>query len=408
MSQLLEYPETSSPGVMPPDAVPHNLRRAWWAVAARFLLHGFAVSTWVSRIPSVKTGLHLGDGVFGFSLFGTAVGSVVGIPLSGWLVSRYGSKRASTWTNAGICLALMLPAFAVNAATLFAALFAFGFMMGADDVAMNSQAVMVERLTGSPTMSRFHAMFSLGGIVGASAGGWIASHAVGVVPHFVVASALFVSMSLGAAPLMLDVRAAATASASRLRFRQMPVALIALCAIGFCIFLSEGAMADWTAVYLRQILHAGPGVAAAGYAVFSAAMAIFRFCGDAITVKLGFAWTIRAGALLAACGLSLALLVDSPYWALPGFALVGAGFSSIIPLVFAAGGRIKSIGEGAGVATVSGLGYLGFLLGPTAIGFISELSSLRGGLALIVLLSLLAAGLVGFAQEAEGAEAKAL
>ena len=131
-----------------------------------------------------------------------------------------------------------------------------------------------------------------------------------------------------------------------------------------------------------------------GYAVFSAAMAVFRLSGDWITNRLGFAWTVRGGALLAACGLTSALLVHSPYEALPGFALVGAGFSSIIPLVFAAGGRIKSVSEGAGVAAVSGLGYLGFLIGPTAIGFISELTSLRIGLSLIVALSLLTAGLV--------------
>jgi MFS family permease len=211
---------------------------------------------------------------------------------------------------------------------------------------------------------------------------------------------VFVIFALLTAPLIPELRSVSSGErpSARLRLRQMPVALLALCAIGFCIFLSEGAMADWTAVYLRQILNAGPGLAAAGYAVFSAAMAVFRLCGDAITVRLGFAWTIRAGALLAAFGLSSALLAQNPYWALPGFALVGAGFSSIIPLVFAGGGRIKSVGEGAGVAAVSGIGYLGFLVGPTAIGFLSELTSLRVGLSLLVVLSLLAAGLVSTAE----------
>ena len=388
MSPVLENTE-----VLPPVLI--NLRRAWWAVVARFLIHGLAVSTWVSRIPSVKAGLHLGDGVFGFSLFGSAVGSVIGIPVCGWFVTRYGSRRACTWTSVGLCLALVLPAFAINAPTLFAALFVFGSMLGANDVAMNSQAVSVERLLGSPTMSRFHAMFSVGGIAGAAAGGWLASHALHVKAHFLVMSAAIFSPSHSpprrSSPKYPRKRKACIA---RFRLRRMPLPLLALCAIGFCIFLSEGAMADWTAIYLRQVLDSGPGVAAAGYAVFSAAMAVFRLCGDAITVRLGFAWTIRGGALLAACGLASALLVHSPYWALPGFVLVGAGFSSIIPLVFAAGGRINGVGEGAGVTAVSGLGYLGFLVGPTAIGFISELSSLRAGLSFVVALSLLAAGLV--------------
>ncbi len=392
MSQALEYPEAT---VLAPDLV--GFRRAWWAVVARFLIHGLAVSTWVSRIPSVKAVLHLGDGVFGFCLFGTAVGSVIGIPICGWCVTRYGSRRACIWTSIGLCLALILPALAISAVTLFAGLFVFGLMLGGNDVAMNSQAVSVEKLLGSRTMSRFHAMFSLGGIIGAAGGGWIASHGVSAREHLEVLAIVFFIFSLATAPLLMEAAPQPRHHDSRLRLRTMPVALLVLCAIGFCIFLSEGAIADWTAIYLRQVLRAGAGLAAMGYAVFSAAMAVFRLCGDWITSRLGFAWTVRGGALLAACGLASALLVQNPYWALPGFALVGAGFSSIIPLVFAAGGRIQAVSEGAGVAAVSGLGYLGFLVGPTAIGFVSELTSLRVGMFLIVVLSLVAAGLVGVA-----------
>jgi Major Facilitator Superfamily len=325
---------------------------------------------------------------------------VIAIPLSGWYITRYGSKRACTWTSIGLCLALVPPAFAFNTATLFAALFVFGTMLGANDVAMNSQAVSVEKLLGSPTMSRFHAMFSVGGIIGASAGGWLASRGLNVREHFLPAAALLVGFALVTAPSILQTHSEAKTRVTHLHLRQMPRPLMALCGIGFCIFLSEGAMADWAAVYLRQTLNAGPGVAASGYAVFSAAMAIFRLFGDAITVHLGFVRTIRDGALLAAAGLTCALLVSSPYWALPGFAMVGAGFSSIIPLVFAGGGRVKTVSQGAGVAAVSGIGYLGFLAGPTAIGSISELSSLKFGLGLVVVLSLLAAALASAADDA--------
>jgi MFS family permease len=179
-----------------------------------------------------------------------------------------------------------------------------------------------------------------------------------------------------------------------LSFKKPPAALITLSAIGFCIFLSEGAIADWTAVYIKQVLNAGEGMAAAGYAAFSAAMTVFRLSGDAITARLGRAWTIRGGALIAACGLGLVVVAQSPYAALVGFAAAGAGFSSIIPLVFAAGGRIPTVTEAAGIATVSGIGYLGFLVGPPTIGFISEMSSLRVGLAVLVALSATAAILV--------------
>jgi MFS family permease len=403
MNQAIEG--TESPALAAPHealATRETLHRAWWAVVARFLIHGLAISTWVSRIPYIKTSLHLGDGVFGITLLGSAVGSIIGIPVCGWFVARYGSRRACTWTSIGLCVSLVLPALAFNAVTLFAALFIFGGMAGSNDVAMNAQAVSVERLLGSPTMSRFHAMFSLGGIIGAAAGGLIAAHIVPALAHFLVASAIFLTFSLWTAPLIMEARLDEPrldkpAPVAGLRMRRLPVALLALGAIGFCIFLSEGAIADWTAIYLKQVLGAGPGVAASGYAVFSAAMAVFRLCGDSITARLGPAWTIRAGGILAACGLTSALLVHSPYWALPGFALAGAGFSSIIPLVFAAGGRIKSVSEGAGVAAVSGIGYIGFLVGPPMIGFISQLTSLRVGLFVIVLLSAFAAALVNMA-----------
>ncbi len=377
-----------------------RLMRAWWAVAARFLIHGLVISTWVSRIPFVKGTLHLSDGAFGFALLGTAIGSVIGIPVCGWFVARYGSRRACIATSVGLCLALALPAFAFNTLSLFAALFAFGAMAGSNDVAMNSQAVTVEKLGSEPTMSRFHAMFSIGGIVGATVGGLVAARAIPVRSHFLIAAALVAFFSLWSAPFLTRETSSQSEAtpAAPLNLRNIPIVLLVLSAIGFCIFLSEGAIADWTAIYLKQSLGAGPGLAAAGYAVFSVAMAISRLCGDAVTVRLGAYRTIRAGAILAACGLTSALLVHSPYLALPGFALVGAGFSTIIPLVFAAGGKIESVGEGAGVATVSGIGYLGFLVGPPVIGLISQFTSLRIGLAFVVLLSALAASLVGRAE----------
>ena len=378
-----------------------NLRRAWWAVVARFLVHGLVISTWVSRIPSIKSSLNLGDGLFGLALLGTAIGSVIGIPVCGYFVTRFGSRRAATYTSNGLCLALIPAAFAFNALTLFMALFVFGFMAGSNDVAMNSQGVAIERLMGTPTMSRFHAMFSIGGIAGAALGGLIASQSITPRIHLPAAALLILVFAAATGPYLMETRPDARTPSIRPSLQNLPPALLVLSAIGFCIFLSEGAIADWTAIYLKQVLNAGPGLAAAGYAVFSATMSIFRLFGDAISTRLGPAWTIRAGAAIAALGLASALLVHSPYAALPGIALTGVGFSSIIPLVFAAGGRIPGIGEGAGVATVSGLGYIGFLIGPPAIGFLSQLTSLRVGLAFVVLLSTIAAALVTVVEKYE-------
>jgi MFS family permease len=357
------------------------------------LAHGLIVSTWVSRIASVKSSLHLGDGALGLALLGTAIGSVAAIPVCGVLVARYGSRTAVRWTGLGFAIALALPAFAVNWVTLFLSLLIYGGLAGANDVAMNAQAVATEKLLGTPAMSRFHAMFSVGGIVGSALGGLIAGQGVSPSGHLVTGAALFAAIALFAPTLMIDTHDSGQSRAHG-RLRRIPPALVALSVIGFCIFLSEGAIADWTGVYLRQVIGADVGVAPLGYAVFSAAMAIFRLAGDAIVLKIGRAATIRFGGLIAAAGMLIAVLAHSTGWALAGFAAAGAGFSSIIPLVFAAGGRIEGVAEGVGVATVSGIGYLGFLAGPPAIGLISEVASLRAGLFLLVILSLTASLLV--------------
>jgi MFS family permease len=366
-----------------------RLRNAFWGVMLSFLIHGLIVGTWVSRIASIKTALNITDGALGIALLGAAIGSVAAIPCCGWIVTRYGGKNATAWTSVGFCLALILPALSINTGTLFAALLVYGAMAGANDVAINAQAVATEKRLRSHAMSRFHAMFSVGGIIAASMGGLIAGQGMGPLAHLGLAAGTILIVAILMSRLMLDTHDGA-ARREPIRIRQLPRVLVALSAIGFCIFLSEGAIADWTAVYLRQVLGASEALAPVGYAVFSAAMAVFRFGGDALTARLGRARTIRFGALIAALGMTGVVIAPSPYWAMAGFAAAGAGFSSIIPLVFAAGGRIEGMSEGAGVATVSGFGYLGFLVGPPAIGFVSEITSLRGGLAVLVVLSVAA------------------
>jgi MFS family permease len=327
------------------------------------------------------------------ALLGSALGSLVSIPLCGRMVGRYGSSAVTNWTAVAFCLSLMLPGLAVNGVTLSIALAFYGASAGANDVAMNAQGVAVENALGRPTMSRFHAMFSIGGMIGATLGGLVAAHHIGPLPHLVAGGLVFLAITLATAPLMSEIDEHQTGEAHRLPLRAIPPVLLALCAIGFCAFLSEGAMADWIAVYLKQVLNAGQGLAAMGYAVFSTGMAIFRLLGDGITERLGPTRTVRTAALVAMFGLIFALLMPSPYWALPGFAAAGAGFSVIIPLVFAAGGRVPSVSRGAGIATVGGIGYLAFLFGPPAIGFLSQLTNLRYALFLIVALMGLSAWL---------------
>ncbi len=378
-----------------------ELSSAWWAVVARFLLHGLIAATWVSRIPAIQTTLGLTNAILGLCLLGTAMGSMIAVPITGWLVTRFGSKRVTTWSTLGFCLALIAPSLAENSVTLFAALTIYGAMAGANDVSINSQAVAVEAALGGPTMSRFHAMFSIGGMAGATFGAVAAAHNVAPRVHLGIFSVLFLIVSAATAPLMLEAHDNARTQSTRLSLKRIPAILVSLTAIGFCMFLSEGAIADWTAVYLKQVLSAGAGMSAIGYAVFSAGMAIFRLLGDIVTKRLGAVLTVRTGATLAALGLTAALAAHSPGWALPGFALTGAGFSVIVPLVFGAGGRVNSVPRGAGIAMVTGSGYIGFLFGPPLIGFLAQLTSLRTALFLVVALTLLAAALANSVRGAE-------
>lgn len=365
--------------------------RGWWGTVVLFLVHGLVVATWVSRIPAVQSALHLPNGLLGLTLLSSAVGAVVSIPFAGWLVSRYGSRKISMVSSLAFCLTPMLLGTAFNTLTLSAALFVFGVLAASMDVSMNAQGVEVEKELGKPTMSRFHGMFSLGGMVGAGLGGLAAAHGVGVLRHFALSGVINLLAVALASPLLLETRRAAILSEHRLPLSRIPRVLFALSAIGFCILLAEGAMGDWTAVYLKQVLRAGAGTAAAGYAVFSASMAIFRFLGDIITARLGPMRTVCAGSLVAAGGLLWALSAHSAEWSLPGFAATGAGFSVIIPLVFGSGGRVESISPGAGIATVTGIGYIGFIVGPPAIGFVSQLFTLRYALGIVVACCLISA-----------------
>jgi fucose permease len=244
-------------------------------------------------------------------------------------------------------------------------------------------------------MSRFHSMFSIGGMAGAAVGGLIAAQGATPQLHLLVASGLFMAISLLTAHWLLDVAPIPVEHRRRFRLQHLSPVLLALIIVGFSLLLSEAAIGDWSAVYLRQALGAGPALAADAYAVFSAGMVVFRFLGDAITNRIGPVATVRGGALLAASGLSWALLAPTAYWTLPGFALTGVGFSSIVPLVFGAGGRLRSVPSSAGVALVAGSGYVGFVVGPPAIGLLASRTSLRLALFLVVALSLVAAIFAG-------------
>lgn len=373
------------------------VRAARVSTGAVFFLNGAGMANWVVRIPAIQERLGLGTGRLGVALLGVAAGALVAMPLAGRLVARHGSRPVTRVAALVFAGALALPALAPTFALLAAALVALGAANGALDVAMNAQAVAVEReyerLHGRPIMASFHALFSFGGLAGAAAGGVLAARGVGAPSHLAMtALAVGIAMS-GVAGGMLP--AATDAAPGGPAFARPTRALAALGVVAFCVLFGEGAMADWSAVYLRDVTGAGPGLAAAGYATFSLAMASGRAVGDGLTVRLGPARLVRLGGALAALGLGVALLVARPWAAVAGFGAVGAGLSIVFPTVLTAAGRLPGGAPSAAIAAVSTVGYTGFLAGPPVIGFVAEATSLRGGLALVVAMGAVIAALAG-------------
>jgi MFS family permease len=362
-----------------------SLRAARFAAASFFLLNGIAMGNWVTRIPDVQQRLDLSEGQLGFALLGSALGALVALPGSGWLTARFGSDRMIFAAGIGICLMLPLLPIAPSLALFFLTLFAFGLVFGTLEVPANAQAVVVETAYRRPLMSSFHAMFSVGGLAGAAMAGVIAGRGVAPFPHLLAVGAGLLVMTLFARPRLLPDPPAPHEHGPLFALPRGP--LLALGAIGFCVLLGEGAMADWSAVYLTREFGAGATLAAAGYAVFSLTMAAGRLGGDALTARFGAERMVRSGGALAAVGLGAGLAIGTAPAVLIGFACVGAGLAAIFPIAMGASGRVPGVPSSTALTAVATAGYTGFLTGPPAIGFVAEHFGLRAGLGIVAVLS---------------------
>jgi MFS family permease len=362
------------------------------SVSAIFLLHGLIFATWVSRIPAAQSELHLSPGVLGLVLLATSAGSLVSMPVTGWFVARYGSRRVVRLASLLFCSALLPLPWARSAAALAAGLFLLGAGAGAQNVSMNSHAVAVEQGLKRPIMGSFHALFSLGAMIGSAAGGWVAGLGVPVSVHFTASGVLYGGAALLAASGLHETAPTSSAPALSLRF---PRAVVGLGLLAFFILIVEGAMADWSAVYLRSIIGVEASHAALGYAAYSAAMVVGRLAGDRGVTMWGRKALVRAGSLMAGCGLLLTLLATSFGLVLAGFGVTGLGLSVITPNVFGSAGRAGNLAPGVGLAAVTTAGYIGFLSGPPLIGGLAEVLGLRLALLLLVISTGIGAALAG-------------
>lgn len=316
------------------------------------------------------------------ALFMLAFGALFAMPLTGVLIGRHGSRTVTRVAASLFGAALATLALAGSFASLCAAFFAYGVASGALDVAMNAQGVTVEERHRRPIMSSFHGMFSLGAMAGALVAGPIAGAAIGLWPHLLAIGAIVLALGSVACHWMLPIALDATTQGPT--FVRPSRDLLVFGFIAFCALLGEGAIGDWSAVYLRGHLLADAEIAAAAFAAFSLMMAIGRFTGDALVARLGDAAVLRGGGLIASLGLAGTLLAGRTDVAIVGFGLVGAGLSCVFPIVLTAAARSSEQAAGVAIAGVCTLGYFGFLAGPPVIGFLAELSGLPVALGLVV------------------------
>lgn len=360
-----------------------QLIRARKAVLSIFLVNGLILGSWIPHIPLVQERLNIGEGLLGLALLSMAAGAVILMPISGVWITRLGSRKITTLTAFAYCFALPMPIMAPSFVTLLLALFFFGACTGAMDVAMNAQAVAIEKRFTKPIMSSFHGFFSVGGLLGSGIGGLILAFEINPLLHALLISGLMFIITALVYKHFLPKDVDTAVKKTKFVLPRGPV--LALGILAFMVLLAEGAIADWSSVYITKVLQTGPGIAALGYASFSLMMAIGRLSGDRFVANMGAVKIARLTSLIAAIGLGATLLIEHPIAAIIGFGCVGLGLSNLIPIIFSAAGRVPNLAASTSIAAVATAGYFGFLAGPPIIGFIAEFTGLPMALGLVVM-----------------------
>jgi acetylornithine deacetylase/succinyl-diaminopimelate desuccinylase-like protein/MFS family permease len=385
---------------------PRALGNARASVASTFVIHALVSGSWAPRIPAIKADLSLDNAELGIAFTGLAVGLFLGTRVAGRLVDRLGARQPIRVGLPVMCAALVGPALATDLFSLTAAFVFLGLVSGFLDVAMNANAVAVERGYRRPIMSGLHGFWSGGLLVGSAIGAGAAAAGIGVALHFAVVAAVLAAVTIPATRGLLSAEAKVSTAASgqvlAAKAVWAPVLLLGLIAFGS--FAGEGSAADWSAVYMHETIGTGSGLAGVAFVAFSFGMITARFSGDLLSARFGPASVVRGGALLAASGLALALAAPHPASAIAGYLIFGLGLAPIVPITFSAAGNVDPARAGILLGSVVTIGYVGAVIGPAVIGFTADALSLRAALVFPVLLVLGAAALAFSVGAAAGGE----
>ncbi|MBV4459274.1 MFS transporter [Pseudomonas sp. COR58] len=360
--------------------IPGRLQQMSTRIA--FFIAGLGIAAWAPLVPYAKARAGLDEGTLGLLLLCLGVGSILAMPLAGILATRFGCRKVATGGTLLICAALPLLATVSSVPALIATLFMFGAGLGTVDSTVNLQAVIVERASGKNMMSGFHGLFSLGGIVGAAGVSALLGLGLSPLAAMLVVVALLVASLFKAVPHMLSYGSESSGPA----FAVPHGIVLFIGGMCFIVFLTEGAALDWSAVFLAEERGIDKAYAGLGYAAFALTMTAGRLTGDRIVQRLGATRVILFGGLTAAAGLFLATFAPSWQAALIGYALVGAGCSNIVPVLYTAVGKQTVMPESIAVPAITTLGYAGILAGPAVIGFVAHGSSLSFAFGLMAVL----------------------
>jgi MFS family permease len=377
------------------------VKRSKWALAMLFLVDGVGFGTWAAHVPVFKQFLHLENSTLTFVLVSLIVGAIITMPVTGQLIEHYGSRRVVRL--AAVIYVLMVALLAQASNLLFLILFAglYGAAKGAFDVAVNAQAITVEKQYGLPIMSFFQGCWSAGGLLGAGGASLMLQHGGTARSDLSLSASMLILCSLWAMPLLVCETEKKTAKPrGSAKFIWPDAALLRLAALAFFGLMAEGAIGDWASVYLHSNVGVTLSFAAAGYAAYAVAMAAGRFSGDWLAQRFSGKNILHASGLLIAIGMGCALLVPSWWPAVGGLMLTGIGIANIVPVIWGAAGRDTRMGAGPAISTVTTIGYCGFLTGPPVIGSLSVVAGLRPAMAVIALAGIVvAAGPIFFSVE---------
>ena len=356
------------------------------AVAAFYFSMGFCFASWASRIPDIKTRLHLSEAELGSVLLALPVGQLVTMPVSGRLVTKYGSRTILSFAILLYAIELTNIGWASQMWQLALALFIFGVVGNMSNISVNTQGVLAEKIYGRPIMTSFHGVWSIAGFSGALVGLLMMNLNLTPRQHFIIVAALVFVIVLVARKYLIP---GTSAPAEKKKFFSKPDGiLVQLGIIAFCSMSAEGAMFDWSGVYFKEVVKAPGSLVILGYASFMIMMATGRFVGDRIIARVGRKKLIQVSGILILAGLLISVAFPYLITATLGFLTVGFGVSSIIPTVYSTAAKASKIGPGMALASVSSIGFLGFLLGPPVIGYIAQLASLRYSFAVVALFGL--------------------